>query len=170
MCVWLGLVLFPPGLCGAEPQTPKANADALSHEGIRHYRAGRADAARQSWEQALDLYLTTEGTEPDQAQCHKFLSVVFEDMGQIEAVLTHQTKALKLYQAIKGTERAQADCLQIIGEAQSRMGQYEAAIVRCDQALKALEAIQDTEEQRARCCLEIPGISWLQEGKHLSEA
>lgn len=145
-CAWL--LLFPATACAQQAlDAARAHYErALQAAQSRNYQAAADD-----WTQALKLFLTLPDTERQQADAHKNLGTVLQQLGRGAEAMAQTQQALKLYQILPGTERQQARCHQNLGEALDGLDKYAEAQEHQLEALKLYRIVPGTEHEQAAC-------------------
>ena len=144
----LTLVAHPPGV----NPTVQATTDIsqLVEQGRELYKAERFSEAVTAWRQAAEVY-QTQKDELNQAMLLSYLSLAYQQLGQLSEASEAITSSLKLLQAESGKDSAPnrspilAQALNTQGSLQLARGQAEQAVTTWQRAATTYAQVGDEE-------------------------
>ncbi|MEU8260489.1 tetratricopeptide repeat protein [Micromonospora sp. NPDC048999] len=130
------------GVAAARRQGDRA-AEAEAHRtvGGAYVRLHRFDAAREHYQQALELFARL-GDLVGQGYTYRSLGWLCEQQGDIGEALRQDQRALELFQRADH-ERGVASTLNSVGWCHALLGDHDQAIVHCRRSLALLERLGD---------------------------
>ena len=139
----LTLVAHPPGV----NPTVQATTDTsqLVQQGRELYQAERFSEAATVWRQAAEVY-QTQNDELNQAMLLSYLSLAYQQLGQLPQANEAITSSLKLLQTEQGKGSA-SNQLQILAQALNTQGSLQLAQGQAEQAVTTWQRAAATYAQ-----------------------
>jgi CHAT domain-containing protein/Flp pilus assembly protein TadD len=140
----------------------KAEADRLLLQGIEQYHTSQFDAARQSWQQALQLYQVIKDRQGEGAALGN-LGNAYKSLSNYEQASKYYQQALAIAREIKD-RKSEGTALGNLGLVHLNLGKYDQAIKYHQQHLAIAREIKDRKSEGA--ALSNLGLAYLNLGKY----